>query len=308
MNPEYQVRLHWMGAEPASLKLSEAHAEKLRKSADVIWSALELEELFDAVIDDYLELENSILSAASFHAVRHGKSSFDIHSTRRTLNRRMMHLLTTARTYLDSTPKLVARIDGGIRDPRAAYSHEYDARLGYRVLEAMRNLAQHHGFPIHGVSLGGRWLERTATTTETIMYYCAPYVLLRELEKDPKFKPKVLAELKVAGDKIDVRPLAREYVDGLASAHAQIRASIEAATQSASDYLQYTIDAWQKISNGSDPLGLHLVRMETASTWQPLCSISVGGIERRRALLDANRLPLNMTKSHVSGAIYSDDA
>ena len=78
------------------------------------------------------------------------------------VNRRLMNLFNACRGYLDHTKHHLNSIQNPIRlsyfeEFKKYASEQYDAHLAYRAMEAMRNYAQHAGFPI-GVTYGG-WMD-----------------------------------------------------------------------------------------------------------------------------------------------------
>ncbi|QHT59876.1 hypothetical protein GXP70_07880 [Paenibacillus lycopersici] len=79
--------------------------------------------------------------------------------------------------------------------------------MGYRVMEAIRNYVQHRGLPIHAISH-----KTSKTVDDRIKHLIVPTLRLKDIENDSKFKKKVLEELKLAGDTVDIRLYIRQYI------------------------------------------------------------------------------------------------
>ena len=100
---------------------------------------------------------------------------------------------------------------------------QYVKRLGFRFLEALRNHVQHRGFPIHQIYYS---YQNVGTPDNLkLLHTVVPNTKLSVLEEDKKFKKEILNEMKANqdNDAIDIRPLIREYVEGIGKVHGRIR-------------------------------------------------------------------------------------
>jgi hypothetical protein len=138
------------------------------------------------------------------------------------MNRRLANLLSSVRLYLGQVPQDLHAMYGKNSAHTAAFnqdrSQQYDASLAYRVLEALRNYAQHCGFPVHAMTLN---LEREETTLRAGLRM---YVELQRL-RDREFKRQVLDELAAGAEKqhVNLTPLVREYMEKLCEVHESLR-------------------------------------------------------------------------------------
>src|SRR5882672_4620600 len=135
--------------------ISERDYSELATAKTGLLEALFLEEKFDLVVENFLELETELLSSTARYMV-HGKADYGWFQIERNLiNRRLLNLLSVCRGYLDfsrslgrnllaNEPERAAQFEGG-------FGKHYDATFGYRVMEAMRNYVQHRGSPIHAL-------------------------------------------------------------------------------------------------------------------------------------------------------------
>ena len=139
-------------------------------------------------------------------------------------NRRLMNLLSSARTYAEQVavrhiPQVLPEADAAA--VKAAFSKEYDERLGYRAMDALRNHAQHFDAPVHLVNYPSRRVERQSDVV--LAFTVNPCLRPADLRRNRGFKRPVLRELEALGGSVDLKPLVREYVEGLWAVHAQIR-------------------------------------------------------------------------------------
>jgi hypothetical protein len=110
-------------------------------------------------------------------------------------------------------------------DLNALFSKEYDEWFAYRVMEALRNYAQHRGLPLQGFSHSGRWLD-IKSPDKLMESNVALNLDTTHLAEDSGFKASVLAELKTLGETIDIKLMVREYVECFGRVHTAFRAKV----------------------------------------------------------------------------------
>jgi hypothetical protein len=196
---------------------------------DSLLGVLGIEEKFDMLAENYDELEAEIESIARrgvlFGGVAWGSATANIHA----LNRRLNNFMSSARLYRDQVKHDLCQIFGADSEATSkfddAWETEYDGRLGYRTLEALRNYAQHRDIPVHGLSFKS---ERKEDNGQTYVLHTIKVTLdLARIREDPSFKRTVLLELEKSGTTADLKPLVRDYMTGLQSVHAAVRHSVE---------------------------------------------------------------------------------
>lgn len=183
-----------------------------------------IEEKFDLVIENYLELERTLLDSALGYLAAPLLTNQRADTDRALFNRRLVNLLSSAGTYADQVrdghvPRVLP--EAGAAAITAAFSKEYDDRLGYRAMGALRNHALHFDAPVHLVTYPSRRVERQSG--DVLAYNVNPCLQPEDLRRNPKFKRCVLKELEALGQSVDLKPLVRQYVEGLWTVHAQIR-------------------------------------------------------------------------------------
>lgn len=205
---------------PAFIPLTEGEYEAIARAKQGLLDCLSIEEKFDLVVENYLELEMALLQTT----LRHSTITDDRHDTdddRGLLNRRLANLLSSGRAYIDQVGgHLSGVVPARMAELSAAFSREYDARLGYRVMEALRNHTQHCGSPVRLTTYGARFV--THGERKCIAYTVDPYIRSADLVEDEQFKKSVLKELQ-GHEKIELKPLVREYVEGLWKVQNEIR-------------------------------------------------------------------------------------
>ncbi len=220
----------------------QAYVEITRQDFDSVVEAnaglfviLGLEELYDVLLANHITFEETLLSAAA-QRLMNRPMTFD--SDRRAAHRGLANVLSSARAFIDQSARMIAGLSRtGPADAerlKAFLSEAYDASLGFRVMEALRNYTQHRGFSVSGVTYQDRMItHRPLKTAVTVI----PNISIATLEADSTFKKTVLSELKAAAakehphdpsqrDRLQVIPFAREYIAGLSMVMEQVRSHL----------------------------------------------------------------------------------
>jgi hypothetical protein len=185
-----------------------------------IQQVCDVEEKYENVIENYSEWENAISQRALQQMVSFEIGYNEIQGSRKFIARKLFNLLASARLYLDSLPKHAKRILpddpislGLIKD---ASCDQYDLRLSYRVMEALRNYSQHSALPVHGVTTHASWNREVEP--HTLNFGVWPILDREQLALDGNFKKTVLDEISNL-EKIEMKPMVRDYIEGISAIH-----------------------------------------------------------------------------------------
>ena len=143
------------GAGPDDIiELTADQHSQAATARDALVAMIGVEQKFDLLLENHAEYERELLGLAldrSLHlaALQWQGSQGDI----AVVARRLANLLSAGRLYIDQVKHDLRSTFGPAHDVTEAtkrqFSQEYDARLGYRVMEALRNVMQHRILPVH---------------------------------------------------------------------------------------------------------------------------------------------------------------
>ena len=286
-------------------EISEQEYQAISLARRNLFEALFLEEKFDIVIENYYEYETELLSSASRFMLFGDLDPSQIQRERVLISRRIVNLLSAGRLYLDQSAHHLNNIYGGNSTASSELerekSTEYDARLGYRVMEALRNYVQHRGFPIHSVTLSWHLVEQEPNRKK-YSYTATPLIKPTELEDDSRFKRAVLEELKAIGDEVDLKPLAREYMECLSRVHNRIREILRSDVSDWETKIHSTIDRYKAAVGEQTPIiGLAIVKEIEDDMYAEEKSIFTEFLDRRRKLEKKNGILLSLASRYVTG-------
>ena len=218
MSIENYVICKMVIGSPPRVASDEPEYQACVSAVDGLQHICDVEEKYESLIENCIEWESAISQHALRQMVSLDIGYIEVQDTRKFIARKLFNLLASSRLFLDSLPKHAKRIlpDDPIRLNliKDAPGAQYDSRLSYRVMEALRNYAQHAALPIHGITThASRDIE-----PHTLSFAVLPILDYEQLAQDGSFKKSVLGEI---GDlqKIEMKPMVREYIEGLSAIH-----------------------------------------------------------------------------------------
>jgi len=214
-----------VSSPPGFIEISEQEFKEVRRAKRNLLRVVWIEDKFDLLLENYREYEIELLDLALYQMTFGDFSwtSFRFDALR--VSRRLQNLLSACRLYLDQIKHDVGELEMPglyILDRlKKKCSEEFNSKLGYRVMESLRNYTQHRSLPIHHMSYPQGWEPKDSPSS--LVFRVIPSLSIAELRADPKVKPSVIKELKSSGKYFPVTPLIREYVEGLGAVHQEFR-------------------------------------------------------------------------------------
>ena len=296
----YLVAQRWSGGAREPFEISEADFQAIREAKDGVVRAMAIEEKLDLLLDNFVEYEGDLLQLALRSAVFEEHDWSDFRATVQRVNRRLVNLLTTCRLYLDQTPHEL----GGFNDPMLAEAFvkqtniEYDNRLGYRAMEALRNYSQHRDLPVRGLTYKGAWVPED--TREWRKHNIETTIDVARLKGEPKFKQSVYHELEAEGDELDFKKLVRDYISGLGAVHRKLRELLAPRVKAWDERLLGTLQKYQAATDAKLDIGVEVLATNDQGEVVEEIDVFTGPIDRRRALERKNRNVGYFTKMLVT--------
>ena len=213
----------------------------LKGSRRVLTAALEIEEIFDNLVSNYLEIENKCFALTSKSLVRRVVGYRDGNEALASINLVFMNYLSTARAYVDKIGSAAARCLAGTAAIEAKASvnkwlaDQYDTEFGYRFMEALRNHAQHSGRALHMLSPGTLHSHLEDGSRKSRELFLNPLCSKVRLVERGSFKAQVLNE---SPDTVNLLESARVHLRGLTRVQREVRSLIEQAAVDATDEIK----------------------------------------------------------------------
>jgi hypothetical protein len=221
-------------APHGELKITEQFYNEIKEANEGLPKIVAVEEKFDALMENFVELESTILSLGARHVAFVDVNITDLIEPRNLISRRISNFLASARLYRDALPQHVPHIFGRNDAKAAAFcTHVQDLKAQpttYRMVEAFRNYVQHRELPLTDIvfrrSREGV-IEQKATAFACWLEPLIDAVAvskMREIQKDKE----VVARLVELGMTVNPMPLLREYIEQVGAIHLKFRELIKA--------------------------------------------------------------------------------
>ena len=188
MSNKHIFRIGALGESPR-LEIEQARFEQLKASRPVLFHALAIEEKYEIIVSNFVELERESTNISISEMVRNHIEYKDFFAVRLALNIRLVNLVAAVRLYTDQLSSHICVCfpsDENVKtEVKNLFSSEYDKSFEYRFMEALRNHVQHCGIPVHRVSMNVKWTAPVDGLLEYSLYFCAQK---KELILDENFK------------------------------------------------------------------------------------------------------------------------
>lgn len=203
---------------------------RIKKSRRILNSALEIEQIFDNLVSNHLEIENKCFALTARSLVRRVVGYREGNEALASINLVFVNYMSTARAYVDKIGSAVARCLPDSETVQAKtlinklLADQYDAEFGYRFMEALRNHVQHSGNALHVLSPGMHHMHSEREGRRSRELFLNPLCSKKHLIERGSFKAKVLDE---SPETVHLLESARTHLRGLSRIQEAVRALIE---------------------------------------------------------------------------------
>lgn len=287
-----------LAADCPTLPIDSQRLSLLKASKAILAAALEVEEEYEMMISNYIDLEKESLNASISYMVRTLGGHADFFDAGLALNRRLMNLLTSVRLYSDRlTDHCCTCLPGetGITERvESLRSTEYETNFDYRFMEALRNYIQHYGTAVHHITFGGRLIHPLVNgLVEISSSFSASKKMLAS---DPHFKKQILDEMP---DKVDLVSASRGYIEALSSIQSNVRQIVSKSVNEARSLIQAAMDDYRAVYRKDlVVLSAYIFHEKTKIDEMPLF---LNWDDIRIHLQKRNKQLKNLKRSYVSG-------
>lgn len=223
---------------------------ELFEAKETLSAAFSLEEKYELLLMNFLELEKEVLNNSAEHSLFDQREYSDFFDIRLKINRRVVNFLTACRLYVDHAkkhirtclPQSVTLKD----DVNHLFNEEFDQHFEYRFCEKLRNHVQHQSLAVHTLTQGSMWINDQRVETTKV------YSLKSELQYSDSFNQKYLSEMP---DKVELISVFKKYIEVLSNIHIKSRKLIKESVQFARSLIEKNITNYSSHNEG-DVIGL----------------------------------------------------
>jgi len=217
-------------APHSDLPISEQFYNQIKEANERLRKVVAAEETYDAMMENFVELESTVLTLGARHLTfEHGEMT-DLAEHRNLISRRVGNFLSSARLYRATLPRHVRHIlgkaDPGVQAFIDSLNDLKTQPIAYRIVEALRNYAQHQHLPLNSVIFHQ---SRDMIEKQTVAFpsWLEPQIDAVAVSKD-RGLIDVAADIAQLGEKVKVMPLLRQYIEHVGNNHHALRELIQA--------------------------------------------------------------------------------
>jgi len=147
---DYYLQVSAIGHQK-KLPISVDEFKSLKEAQEKLNDLFKFTENYCVVVESYRKVEMTKFEVELNHILYGIPDYVDFSNVRIALNSPISGYLSSARYFLDSTPKILHRLfsDNEYDQFDQFRKGIYDSNFGYRFIEALRNHVQHNELPIH---------------------------------------------------------------------------------------------------------------------------------------------------------------
>lgn len=228
----------YRGSEIVEQDIDPKTFQPIKKAKETCFLALEIEERFALLFDNFAEFEVELLRLAEFLLLWSNRVQDFTNSMqqRLLLDRRLVNLLTSCRLYHDHTDhglsQLFGKSSAELTSIKKFKKELYSSYRGYRLMEALRNHVQHFGLAAQSITWNFVRSEGKGGP-DYMEFSVYPQASLTILAENRKFRKNVLMEMQEDGEQIDLRGPLREYMSCFVVLHSKLRDVISQEAENA---------------------------------------------------------------------------
>lgn len=234
---EYFLSLDYQGRYQA-LEINRGIFEEITRAKSVLSGALAIERKFDILLFNYADFENALSEGGSLIEQYEPGDLWVSHELHRLFGVRVTNLLSSARLFIDSSKSDIKMCTQDFESAQSfierEFSKHYDDKEGYRLMEALRNYAQHKNVPITNIKV-----HRSVTGLKGQSKEIKLFVRRDELLKERKIKKNVIREY---DSDIEITEAIDEYVGSLCAVNDSVRTYSEEIVHES----RIMLDGWIK--------------------------------------------------------------
>jgi len=299
---DFFLKVAAIGKHP-EIEISEDDYCGITEARRTLTAALNIEEKYDLVIGNFLDLEKELLMLTVEKIVDHRFDYDRAYTVTSSLDRRIINFVLSAKNYTELISSKASKCVKNTTEVKEAVekltNEQYEKSSDYRFMEALRNHLTHYGDAVHLVNNPDRWLTDENKEATHLVFNLSIYALKDRLAENSKFKPAVLNEIQ---DKVDLKKAARSYIGAISTIQEEVRKIIKDSVHEARSLIEFHLEKYANENDGrSFAVGAYSAA-EHRDGKKPIMLL-LNWDDVRIGLQEKNQSITNMDKRYISSSI-----
>ncbi len=287
-----------------NVRITKQIYDSVKPAKQGIQEIISIEEKFDLMMENYVELETTLLSLGMSHLAFSTFEYNEMLSSRNLISRRIVNLLSSAILYRDAFPQHVNNVFGARHDAAkqlsSALKDATSLPMPYRMMEAIRNYVQHQELPIEGIVFDGhKEMDEATRTTKRWAYRVIPKLNATEVSRRRDLSADVRTALAAAGSSIDPTQIIREAIEHIGTVHENFRKAIKQQEEEWDSHLRSLLSKYIKRDKEKRSYGVAVGFLHSNGTISDEEYIVQDVLDYRKFLRTKNNSSANLSKRYV---------
>jgi hypothetical protein len=247
-------------AETPTVEITRSEYDAVQPARFVVNELIAVEEKYDAVMENYVELEETIHTLGIRQLAFVDYHYEELVGPLNLVSRRVSNLLSSTRSYRDALPQHAARLLGRKHpaiQPLIDLKHDNQSHpLSYRQMEAVRNYAQHVGPPINDLTIKRHRDVNDDDETTGYSFSVIPHIDAIAISRLRDMASDLSASLLHLGEHANPMPIIRKYIEHIGTIHAGFRDSVKQLEMDNEGLLRSLLDRYAKVVPGEKLIGV----------------------------------------------------
>ncbi|WP_265546317.1 hypothetical protein [Roseomonas mucosa] len=289
--------------------MTEQEKKSLEKASEILNHVVSIEEKFNLLFENYVEVEGELADAAMRHMFKPSPDHHTFQEDRLKINRRLVNLLTAHRLYTEQLPQHAKIISENnidvVENIKSRLRIAYDTEKYYRLFDALRNHVQHYDLPLEASLYPTKWVGEEES--KAIEHNATYFIDTIALKRNQKFKSSILKEFEGGERYIEIKPVIRKYMQEILLVHAEVQKTLEHFVANSIVEISNKIAEFARLDNSDlENSGLYVVEQVVPTeenNWRSyhLCfPLNMHLIFRVKNLQKSNKNRPNLSKYYIS--------
>ncbi|MGL3210949.1 hypothetical protein [Bradyrhizobium sp. BR 1433] len=247
----YVIRRMVLARVP-TVEITKAEYDAVKPARGVINELIAVEEKYDAVMENYVELEETVHNLGIRVLAFVHRQYEEMAAPLNLVSRRVSNLLSSTRLYRDALPQHAVRLLGRKHpaiQPLLDLKRDNPLHpLPYRQMEAVRNYAQHVGPPLNGITFDRHRDVNERDETTGFSFSIVPHMDAEAISQLRDMAPDLRTSFRDLGNQPNPVPLIRKYVEHIGAIHAGFRDTVRRLETENEAVLRSLLDRYAKVA------------------------------------------------------------
>jgi hypothetical protein len=247
-------------AQVPSVEITKIEYDAVKPARAVINELIAVEEKFDAVMENYVELEETIHNLGIRMLAFVERHYEEMTAPLNLVSRRVSNLLSSARLYRDALPQHASRLLGrkhaAIQPFLDLKSDNEHQPMAYRQMEAVRNYAQHVGPAINDITFDRHKDVNDERETIGFSFSVVPHMDALAISQRRDMAADLRASFLSLGNQPNPIPLIRKYIEHIGVIHAGFRDAVEELATENEAVMRSLLDRYQQVAPMRQQVGV----------------------------------------------------